>query len=156
LVKARPENIVVFCIDWFKKHGTIWIYSGEIVKKHIQEVAELSDEENDVVDDVVFKAKKCSQVAKRNRSGVSAEVYGEFNKKESFTAKVHMWLNQIIPKSEDTKTRILILLRNSILFKNLDTVETEIVMGAMEEKEYQTGQNVIREGDGGDVLYMVE
>jgi hypothetical protein len=38
----------------------------------------------------------------------------------------------------------------------LDTVETEIVMGAMEEKEYQTGQNVIREGDGGDVLYMVE
>jgi len=88
-------------------------------------------------------------VAKRNRSGVSAEVYGEFNKKESFTAKV-------IPKSEDTKTRILILLRNSILFKNLDTHETEIVMGAMEEKEYQTGQTVIREGDGGDVLYMVE
>jgi len=133
---------VVFCIDWFKKHG-------EIIKKHTQEVAELSDEENDVVDDVTFKAKKCSQVAKRNRSGVSAEVYGEFNKKESFTAKV-------IPKSEDTKTRILILLRNSILFKNLDTVETEIVMGAMEEKEYQAGQTVIREGDGGDVLYMVE
>lgn len=22
LVKARPENIVGFCIDWFRKHGT--------------------------------------------------------------------------------------------------------------------------------------
>jgi cAMP-dependent protein kinase regulator len=29
-------------------------------------------------------------------------------------------------------------------------------MGAMEEKEYQAGHTVIREGDGGDVLYMVE
>lgn len=63
---------------------------------------------------------------------------------------------QVIPKSEDTKTRILILLRNSILFKNLDSQDAEIVMGAMEEKEYQAGQFVIREGDGGDVLYMVE
>jgi len=63
---------------------------------------------------------------------------------------------QIIPKSEDTKTRILILLRNSILFKNLDNTEAEIVMGAMEEKEFKAGETVIREGEGGDVLYMVE
>lgn len=64
-------------------------YSAELSKKQAPEVAELSDEENDVVDDAVFKIKKNSGVAKRNRSGVSAEVYGEFNKKESFTAKVH-------------------------------------------------------------------
>jgi len=23
LVKARPENIVSFCIDWFRKHGIL-------------------------------------------------------------------------------------------------------------------------------------
>lgn len=51
---------------------------------------------------------------------------------------------------------MLILLRNSILFKNLDSHDTEIVMGAMEEKEFHAGDTVIREGDGGDVLYMVE
>lgn len=62
--------------------------SGENTKKHNSEVAECSDEENDTVDDLLFKTKKVSQVGKRNRSGVSAEVYGEFNKKESFAAKV--------------------------------------------------------------------
>lgn len=109
-----------------------------------------------MIDDATFKLKKTSGIAKRNRSGVSAEVYGEYNKKESFVAKVRGSFMQVIPKSEDTKTRILILLRNSILFKCLDGHDAEIVMGAMEEKEYKAGETVIREGDGGDVLYMVE
>lgn len=26
LVKSRPENIITFCIDWFKKHGTTSAY----------------------------------------------------------------------------------------------------------------------------------
>lgn len=64
------------------------LIQGEAAKKHTNDVAELSDEENDVIDDASFKLKKNSGVAKRNRSGVSAEVYGEFNKKESFIAKV--------------------------------------------------------------------
>lgn len=97
------------------------------MKKHTVDAAECSDEEGDVVDDLTFKSKKVSGLAKRNRSGVSAEVYGEFNKKESFQAK-------LIPKSEETKTRILILLQKSVLFKNLDSSDSEIVMGAMEEK----------------------
>lgn len=93
---------------------------------------------------------------KRNRSGVSAEVYGEFNKKEEFVAKVCFKTIQIIPKSEDTKTRILILLGNSILFKSLDTKDAEIVMGAMEEKSSKAGETIIQEGERGDVLYMVQ
>lgn len=156
LVKARPENIAAFCIDWFKKFGMFYGNPGENSKKHTSEVAECSDEENDTVDDAVFKSKKVSQVAKRNRSAVSAEVYGEFNKKESFVAKVNTFLSQVIPKSEDTKTRILILLGNSILFKNLDTKDAEIVMGAMEERCFKAGETIITEGEGGDVLYMVE
>jgi cAMP-dependent protein kinase regulator len=71
-------------------------------------------------------------------------------------AKVTKGLIQVIPKSEDTKTRILILLGNSILFKNLDSKDAEIVMGAMEEKTFKAGETIITEGEGGDVLYMVE
>lgn len=156
LVKARPENIAIFCIEWFQKFGKVFSNQGENSKKHQADVAEISDEENDTIDDAVFKTKKVSQVGKRNRSGVCAEVYGEFNKKESFVAKVHTLLNQVIPKSEDTKTRILILLGNSILFKSLDSKDAEIVMGAMEEKIYRAGDTIINEGEGGDVLYMVE
>lgn len=62
---------------------------GENSRKHATEAADLSDDDNDVIDDETFKTKKISQVGKRNRSGVSAEVYGEYNKKESFVAKVN-------------------------------------------------------------------
>ena len=88
-------------------------------------------------------------MVKRNRSAVSAEVYGEFNKKAAFVP-------QVIPKSEETKTRILILLRNSVLFKSLDQKNTNIVIDAMEETSYEGGEQIIREGEGGDLLYMVE
>lgn len=61
----------------------------------------------------------------------------------------------MIPKSEETKTRILILLRNNILFKFLDQKNTDIVIHAMEERDFSAGDQVIREGEGGDLLYMV-
>ena len=107
-----------------------------------------SDEENDTVEEIVFQNKRRSLV-KRNRSAVSAEVYGEFNKQAAFIPKV-------IPKSEETKTRILILLRNSVLFKSLDQKNTNIVIDAMEETSYTGGEQIIKEGEGGDLLYMVE
>lgn len=90
-----------------------------------------SDEENDTVEEIVFQNKRRSLI-KRNRSAVSAEVYGEFNKQAAFIPKV-------IPKSEETKTRILILLRNSVLFKSLDQKNTNIVIDAMEETSYTEG-----------------
>ena len=45
--------------------------------------------------------------------GISEEVFGSFNKKESIQLKN-------VPKLEQTKLLILSLIRNSILFQNLD------------------------------------
>lgn len=42
------------------------------------------------------------------------------------------------------------LIRNSILFQNLDWKEEEILIKAMSEKEFKTGDKVIQEGDAGD------
>ena len=83
------------------------------------------------------------------RTGVSAEVYGEFNKKENFVARV-------IPKTQEQINRIKIRILSSFLFNSLEQKELEIVIGAMEEKNYKAGQTVIQQGEKGDCLYIVE
>lgn len=80
--------------------------------------------------------KKVSKVVK-TRAAVSAEVYGDYNKKEDFKPTV-------IPKAEDVKKRILTRLKQSFMFANLDEKETDIVIDAMEEKNFKTGDFVIK------------
>lgn len=42
------------------------------------------------------------------------------------------------------------------MFQALDAAEKEIVVGAMEEKSYKAGDWVIKQGEEGDVLYVIE
>lgn len=42
------------------------------------------------------------------------------------------------------------------MFENLDENEKSIVVGAMEEKKFEKGDYAIRQGEEGDVLYVVE
>ena len=64
------------------------------------------------------------------RAAVSAEVYGAFNKKEDFQARV-------IKKSEEQIHRIKARILQSFLFNNLDQGDLQIVINAMEEKSFQ-------------------
>jgi cAMP-dependent protein kinase regulator len=64
------------------------------------------------------------------RSGVSSEVYGEFNRKEN-------WVPKHIEKNEDQIDRIKIRILQSFLFSNLDANDLQIVIGAMEEKKFR-------------------
>ncbi|MCQ2819885.1 MAG: cyclic nucleotide-binding domain-containing protein [archaeon] len=105
------------------------------------------EEENDA--EFEAKLKKKIQKGPNKRAGVSAEVYGEYNKKEDFKARV-------IPKSEEQIQKIKTRILSSFLFSSLDKKDLEIVIGAMEEKNYQPGEFVIKQGDDGDCLYIVE
>jgi cAMP-dependent protein kinase regulator len=62
----------------------------------------------------------------------------------------------VVPKSEDTKAKILNRLKQSFLFSSLSEHELQIVVGAMEEKRYTPGQNVINQGEDGFELFVVE
>ena len=42
------------------------------------------------------------------------------------------------------------------MFSSLDEREKNIVIGAMEEKKFNEGEDVIRQGDDGDLLYVVD
>ena len=120
-----------------------------------EDIQSESDDEDDVdpeIDNIVSKRisnpimKKMSCIP---RSGVSAEVYGVFHKKENFVAKV-------VSKTQEQIQRIKTSVIHSFLFGNLDPKDLEVVINAMEEKVFEKGENIINQGEKGDCLYFVE
>jgi cAMP-dependent protein kinase regulator len=93
-----------------------------------------------------MKQKKASM---RLRNSVCAEVFGQFNKKEEFIPRV-------IPKSEDQINLIKTRIMENFMFNSLDEKDLKTVIDAMEESRFKLGDTIIKEGDNGEVLYLVE
>lgn len=108
----------------------------------------ISNEDDDDIDDSMEEACMKMKNAK-NRTSVSAEVYGLFNTKENFEPRV-------ILKNETQMIRIKARISNSFIFNNLEQKDLETVIGAMEEKRFKAGETVIKQGDDGDCLYVIE
>ncbi len=87
--------------------------------------------------------KKKAQGKSRSRIAISEEVFGNFNKKEVVELVD-------IPKDHETKLLIKSLIRNSILFQNIDAKDEETIISSMSEKTFEVGQSVICEGENGD------
>ena len=85
----------------------------------------------------------------KQRVSVSAEAHGKFNQKAE-------WKPRVIPKTQDQRNRILERLSQAFMFANLDQKEQNIVIDAMEEVKFAKEQWVIRQGDDGDNLYVVD
>lgn len=90
---------------------------------------EYSDESED---DTVEKMPEYQPpvVNKRQRSSVSAEVYGQFNKKKEFTPIVN-------PKSDETRQHIEQRLQQAFMFSALDVAERKTVIDAMVECTFE-------------------
>lgn len=56
--------------------------------------------------------------------GISEEVFGSFNKKSKFAPKT-------IEKAEESQILILSLIRNSILFQNINSADEQRIIDAM-------------------------
>lgn len=86
---------------------------------------------------------------KPHRSSVCAEVYGTFNKKEDFKAK-------IVPKTDDQIKRITNKVNQSFMFSALNEKDLKTVIDAMEERSFKKGETVIKQGEDGEVLFLLE
>ena len=93
--------------------------------------------------------RKRQQKKKGFRTSVSAEVYGIHNVKKPYVPRV-------IPKTNEQIERIKDKCMQSFLFNSLDEKELKTVIDSFEEKHYKAGQNVITQGEEGDVLYLVD
>ncbi len=80
---------------------------------------------------------------------MSAEAFGNWNKKEEFKAPFY-------EKTPETFEALKNKISQAFMFSNLNPDELEIVLGAMQEVKKQAGDEVIRQGDDGEELYVVE
>ena len=85
---------------------------------------------------------------RKQRQGVSAEVFGQHNKKENFVPPV-------FPKSAEAKQKLKAKLLQAFMFNALDEAELNIVLDAIQEVTVQAGEAVITEGDQGDCMYVL-
>ena len=83
-----------------------------------------------------------------SRQGISAEVYGQFNKKEEFIPKV-------IEKDPKTIQTITELAKKSILFKSITDDDISILVNAMSIENHSVGDLIIQEKEKGEILYVV-
>ena len=88
-------------------------------------------------------------IRKGPRCSVSAEVFGNWNKKLDFKAPKY-------PKTPQVREALKKRLEQAFMFSSLNPDELAIVLDAMQSYKKKPGQAVITEGEEGDCLYVVE
>lgn len=83
------------------------------------------------------------------RTSVSAEAYGAWNKMKDFKPPKY-------PKSVEQEKRIRDKLLESFMFTSLDEDELSTVVLACVETKVKEGTEIIKQGDNGDKLYIIE
>lgn len=89
-----------------------------------------------------------SRTSGKARTSVSSEAYGRYHVKADYKPVV-------IPKSEAEKAKIRSTLLESFMFSALEENELAIVLDAIKVVEAASGEVVIKQGDDGDVLYVI-
>lgn len=168
LVSLQPENPADFMIRWIKQNygdrpsenqnkrfeldflrKEIAKIDGKGEKESDSDSSDLDDDSDSSDDAEIIKARqRLNNKGWKPRASVSAEVYGEWNRKEDFKPKV-------IKKDEETMENIKHKIKQSFMFNNLSEADIEVVINAMRVVEVDEGDWVIREGDSGDEMYVV-
>lgn len=156
LLTSQPSDPAAFLLTWLQaktstplspsEREELMQYRAKAAPQHRRTHSASEDSEQSQEEDFVDEVKAGK---KDQRKGVSSEAFGEYNKKEDFKPRK-------IEKTEEQRQRILDRLSRSFMFAALDETERDIVVLAMEERKYSPGDTVIRQGDDGDVLFVVD
>lgn len=157
LLKKQPDDPVEFMKTWLRTDGVDMqnkINMRTATRPEGIESSSGSDIEDDEELDEFVEATENQQLLRKTdykvqRISVSAEAYGNYNKPGAFTPPVHN-------KSADAQKRLFSKLSNAFLFSHLAEKEKQILVQAMQEKTFEANEWVIRQGDDGDVLYVVD
>lgn len=158
----RPKNVEFFLLNYLKAKNGDLLTGGEreeLLQLRTQvsrvnngknsasssEKSEDDDEEEEFIDELPMPANRKANF----RVSVSAEAFGDWNKKQVYHPRV-------VPKSQEIRTKIMDRLEKSFMFAALDDVERNVVVNAMEEKKFTEGSIVIQQNDDGNELYLVE
>lgn len=115
-------------------------------------VAEEEEEEDDDDDDTADfppPAAATTGSRSRQRASVSAEAFGDWNKRGAFTPPVY-------PKSPEQEHELTCVVSRSFLFNALEPKDLQVIVLAMKGPlSVEPGVQFITEGDPGDHLYVI-
>ncbi|KAF4659450.1 hypothetical protein FOZ61_004719 [Perkinsus olseni] len=94
-----------------------------------------AEDDEDYVDDLPANFLMPESQKGKTRASVSAEAYGAWNVKQAFTAPI---------------------LSKSFMFASVEEREMAVVVDAMAEVKLEAGVRVIKQGDDGDFLFVIE
>jgi CRP-like cAMP-binding protein len=103
--------------------------------------------DDDYEDDDGYEAPIAKTTARKKREAVSSEPVRAEDMKNVKA--------RVIPKSEEERDQIIEYVRNAMLFKHLDSSQLSTVAGAMEKKKFIKGEAIIRQGDDGDLFFIL-
>lgn len=112
------------------------------------EEAEEEDPDEDC-DEIPESFRRSEQQLNKVRTSVSAEAYGEWNTKKAFEPPKY-------PKTPEQEERLAETLCKSFLFSGLEKKDFSIILLAMKECNFPSGEKVITEGDDGSFLFVIE
>lgn len=115
----------------------------------VQHEEDAQEEEDDQDDEPPADFFKENTGPPKARASVSAEAYGEWNTKKKFTAPV-------IQKTSEQQARLKACLQKSFLFSSVESSDFDQVIGAMKEVTLKASERIIKQGDAGDFLFVIE
>jgi len=132
-----------------RAHGVMSEVVSGMVKEEDKKEESDDDQDDDDCDEIPESFKKSEESMGRARQSVSAEAYGQWNQKKAFEPPNH-------PKTDAQKERLGATLQKSFMFAALEQKDMEIILMAMKECSFTAGTTVIKEGENGDYLFVIE
>ena len=163
VLSSLPQDLPSFTLKWLQSRKKSELSGPELEElKYLRnEVEKLRsghnpEEETEVESssssnssEVVEDHEILAPVVKKYRTSVSAEAYGEWNRKAEFSARR-------IEKTNEQRQRIVEVINKCFMFSPLDKMEREVLILAFEERKFSPGFDVIVQGDDGNELFVVD
>lgn len=119
-------------------------------KKNDHDLSDTSEEEvedNHKENEIEEKLSKLKSMGKK-KMAISGESYGAYNQAEEFKPPV-------IAKTPQQAAQIRAILKMSFMFNGLDEHDLDVIIKAMQQRNYAPNEQVIRQGDDGAELFIV-
>lgn len=133
-----------------KKDARMKALIGNQVRSASQKEDDKDEEEEEEDDDMVDEVEPAPVSNNKVRGSVSAAAYGAWNVKQV------EFKPPVIEKSDDQKKRLREILAKTFLFANVGGESLDVLIGAMQAVKVEEGTELIKQGDNGDFLFVVE
>ena len=145
--EISPSNQIDNRYSFMNTNMNIINHAEDKKKQNKNYSSESEEEENIGIINIEERRQKLAE--KGQRAGISAEAFGRFNKKRTFKPRV-------IKKTDSQKLKIKERCLTSFLFNNFDDQEISTIVDSLEEKHYKKDDYIIKQGDNGDYVYIIE